>query len=437
MHIVHVTHRAWPVIGGSEQHVQQIARRQVLDGHRVTVVATDADDLSALWERGGRRLDKTIPAEHQGVRIRRLAVRNLPWGGLTFPALRRAAWLLGYVSTRASGRLAKFFPWVPELRQALAEEPADLMFAWNITLEGLTAAVAGEARRRAIPWVAVPLLHLGRPRFYTMRHQLDLLRQARIVLAQTTHDRAFLLERGFTPDRVCIAGPGVDPDEGRQADGRRFRQAHGLNGALIVSLGALGYDKGTLHLIAAAQRLWERGRLPALALLGPPQASVRRALARLPAAQRALCCCPGPVSEQVKWDALDAADVVALPSRTESFGLVFLEAWARSKPVIGARAGAIPCVIQEGVDGLLVEFGDVAGLADALDTLLGHPDQAAALGRQGRAKMEREYTWDRQYRRLQVALENGIMAQLELSPGRRTNERLEIVDEHIHRTNRR
>jgi glycogen(starch) synthase len=405
MRIVHVTHRAWPAIGGSERYIQEIARRQVLDGHRVTVVATDAIDLSALWDRHSRRVALETPDEHQGVRIRRLPVRRLPLGEWAFPAMRRLTWMTSSFSGQTALCLARFSPWVPGLRRTLRKQSADLLCAWNLTLEGLTAAVAREAKRRRVPWIAVPLLHLGRRRFYTMCHQLDLLRQARGILVQTPSERAFLLERGFAADQICIVSPGINPAEGDRADGQRFRQKHSLSGPLVLSLGALGYEKGTPHLLAAAQRLWRENRRLTVVLLGPQQDSVRHMLSQIPEQQRAFCHYLGEVPEAEKWDAVDAADVVAMPSRTESFGIVFLEAWVCGKPVIGARAGAVPDVIQDGVDGLLAEFGDVTGLAEALSKLLDNPALAAEMGHRGREKVHQAYTWDLQYTRWRAAVD--------------------------------
>lgn len=408
MHIVHVTHRTWPLIGGSERYVQEIARRQVLDGHRVTVVATDAADLSALWDRRSRRVDRPIPDEHQGVRIRRLPIRRLPMGRIFFPALRWLTWVVSKLWGRAARPLMPFSPWVPRLRQVLIEESGDLLFAWNITLEGLTSAVVGEAHRRDVPWIAVPLLHLGRDRFYTMPHQIDLLREASVILAQTPGEREYLLDSGFLPDRVKIVSPGIERAESAQAVGDRFREKYGLRGSLVLSLGTLDYDKGTPHLIEAAQRLWQKGRSFTLVLLGPQHDSVWRALARLPERQRAFCRYLGVVSEPEKWNAMDAATIMAMPSRTESFGIVFLEAWACGKPVIGARSGALCDVIRDGVDGLLVDFGDVPALAAALDRLMEAPALAAALGRRGQEKVRRSYTWQHQYRRLRAIVEDVV-----------------------------
>lgn len=405
MNIVHVTHRAWPVIGGSERYVQELARRQAIDGHGVTIVATDADELSALWDRAGRRVNRRVPGEHQGVQILRLPVRCLAGGGVSFALVRRLTWLASQVSVRAALSLGRRCPWVPCLSSVLSDEPADLLFAWNLGLEGLTAAVADEAQRRRMPWLAVPLLHLGRPRFYTMRHQLALLRGASMVFTQTERERRFLLERGLKGDRVHTVSPGIDLDEANRAGGVRFRRKHGIDGPVVLTLGALARDKGTVHLLRAAQVVWEEGRALTLVLIGPMEKGVEEALAGLPEAHSGKWLHLEQVSEEEKWDALDAADVLALPSRTESYGIVFLEAWARGKPVIGARAGAVEEVVDDGKNGLLVEYGDLAALANALRKLLDDPELASVMGQRGREEVQSQFTWDEQYGRLRSVVD--------------------------------
>ena len=85
MNIVHVTHRAWPVVGGAEQYVHEIARRQVATGHRVTVVATQAQALSALWSASAACVPETTSTEQDGVRIMRLPLRYLPCRRVSIP----------------------------------------------------------------------------------------------------------------------------------------------------------------------------------------------------------------------------------------------------------------------------------------------------------------------------------------------------------------
>ena len=120
-----------------------------------------------------------------------------------------------------------------------------------------------------------------------------------------------------------------------------------------------------------------------------------RFFAALPAADRARCRLLGFIDQAEKRDLLAATDVYAQPSRTDSFGITYLEAWCCGVPVIGARAGGVPDVIDDGQDGLLVPFAAVPALTDAIRALLDDRELAAAMGARGRAKTLERYTWER------------------------------------------
>jgi phosphatidylinositol alpha-1,6-mannosyltransferase len=76
----------------------------------------------------------------------------------------------------------------------------------------------------------------------------------------------------------------------------------------------------------------------------------------------------------------------------EGFGLVFLEANACGKPVIGTRSGGVPDAIVDGETGLLVEEDDAAGAAAAMQRVLGDPVLAARLG-DGTRRWAAEHSW--------------------------------------------
>jgi phosphatidyl-myo-inositol dimannoside synthase len=97
-------------------------------------------------------------------------------------------------------------------------------------------------------------------------------------------------------------------------------------------------------------------------------------------------------------------DVFALPSEQEGFGIVFLEAMAHAKPCVGVRAGGVPEVIEHGSTGFLADPSDVRGVARIIVRLLRDERLLEAVGRAGRARMERLYSFERFRGRLDAAL---------------------------------
>jgi glycosyltransferase involved in cell wall biosynthesis len=87
------------------------------------------------------------------------------------------------------------------------------------------------------------------------------------------------------------------------------------------------------------------------------------------------------------------ADIVVVPSRwQEPLGLINLEASACRKPVVATRVGGIPEVVEDGVNGYLVEPGDVDALAARVAELIADPSLRARMGEAGRARVERDFT---------------------------------------------
>jgi glycosyltransferase involved in cell wall biosynthesis len=230
-----------------------------------------------------------------------------------------------------------------------------------------------------------------------MRHQVALVRASDAVVAQTPTERAFYIRQGVPPERILVVGPGVNPEKVLGGDGTRFRARHGVQGILVVSISNLSYDKGTFHLVEAIRRLRRQGCEVSLALAGAYLQPFRRYWERLPLEARQGIYVLGPIGEEEKRDLLAACDIFAMPSRTDSFGIVYLEAWLYRKPVIGARTWGVTDVIQHGEDGLLVPFGDVGALAEAIAMLASQPEMREVMGRRGEQKARAWHTWERKY----------------------------------------
>jgi glycosyltransferase involved in cell wall biosynthesis len=101
----------------------------------------------------------------------------------------------------------------------------------------------------------------------------------------------------------------------------------------------------------------------------------------------------GVLSEEQKRDFFAGLDVFALPSRSDSFGLVLLEAWANRLPNVAYAAGGVAEVVRRESDGLLVSCGDIEALAASLDRLISDSELRRVLGENGKRRTVEEFSW--------------------------------------------
>lgn len=99
----------------------------------------------------------------------------------------------------------------------------------------------------------------------------------------------------------------------------------------------------------------------------------------------------GRVSDEVLAQSYAEASVFVMPSEKEGFGIVFLEAWLRSIPVICGTEDASHEVIADGVDGFAIHHANIDQLADKIIDILQHPDKAEKMGKAGREKVIQTY----------------------------------------------
>jgi glycosyltransferase involved in cell wall biosynthesis len=245
-------------------------------------------------------------------------------------------------------------------------------------------AVVSLARARKKPAVVLPFFHANDLPNNSALLGRSLL-NAGAVLTLTEHSTTHLA-RIYPGVRTRQVGAGVDPAgmHDSQISGRRFRAKFELgDGKLILFAGRKGPGKRYQVAIDAVNLLLDPTAL--LVMVGEEVDGVPIAGERV----RYL----GWVSDGDLWDAFDACDVFVLPSRFESFGLVFLQAWIRGKPVIGdAGCPAVCSLIDDGVDGFLC--ADAKQTAMRLESLLADSGMRSALGEAGRRKVLLNYTWE-------------------------------------------
>jgi glycosyltransferase involved in cell wall biosynthesis len=384
MRILNLIQRFPPVIGGAEAWCEGVTRYLANRGHSVEVLSLRVVDEAGLW-------GDIMPPSHvavgpvdlyPGIRVRRCRPSDTAWGFVR---------LLEIAGAQVSGRYsAELFG-----RVAAAVRRADVVHLHHhfVPLSFWGLAIARLNRR---PVVVTPHLHPGDP---TNEQPLAwwLLRKCDAVIAVTPHEAELYVRGGVRCDRAVVSSNAVDAD--RFESGRRIglreevRSRWGLSGEtrVVTFLGRKQERKDISVLIQAARRLGETMDL-AVVLVGPQSDWYREAIETWDCKAFRLIDVP-VIPEETKVAVLAASDVVVQPSWEEAFGIVFLEAWASGLPVIGAHWGAIPQVIRDA--GLTFARGDAANLAERLDWLFTHPEEACAMAQRGRLRVARDHTWER------------------------------------------
>jgi len=206
---------------------------------------------------------------------------------------------------------------------------------------------------------------------------------------------------GVAPAKVVVLPNGIDPgeiDHLTPADpaARVRAEMPALDGAapLLLSVGRLEAYKGFGDVLAALGRLHEAGRLPgSWAWVVAGGARTDGALAEIPPALAGHVHLGGRIGDELLHALYARATVFVHATRFEGSSLVTLEAMAHGLPVVATRAGGIPDKVVEGETGLLVEPGDVGGLAAGIARMLAAPDAARAMGRRGRARARERFAW--------------------------------------------
>ncbi len=400
-HIALVSPAYSPLPGGGERYVAALARGLVAAGAQVTVVTSAATAETDFWN----GVETHTESDEAGVRVIRLPILPAAGGRDALMRHRRLMVLLSAMPGDQSSMLAgmaRRFPAIDGLDAALDSlRGVDVVHGFNISWEHGLVAAHEYSRRVAIPLIVTPFAHLdesslGRvARNSTMNHQLRLLRDAARVLVLTRLEADGLARYHILRERLEVIGSGVDPIPSDYAESPYFSPEHPeARGDFGVYIGRQSFDKGALHAADAIRSLRQRGRDIALLLIGSPTPEFERYRRRLSPEDRAAIRPLGILSDRDKHAVLSRARFLMLPSRADSFGIVLLEAWSHGVPVVAARAGGIPGVVDDGANGLLAPFADVDGLANAAGCLITDEVFARRIGDAGRDKVLAQYSWN-------------------------------------------
>jgi glycosyltransferase involved in cell wall biosynthesis len=396
MRIVHVTPMYFPSIGGCELHIQKLSEGLASRGHKVTVLTANVRNIQELANGifGGLPDEEVIGA----VKVQRFR----PNGGVLGSVLkswychvrggyRSLALLLGKEGVEVFLESPALIQLIPHLVATRMDIMATVN--WNYT-PAYHAYLARKLKKFIL--VGIPLFHTAetwcnRPVYKQMLANCD------AVVVNTACEASFVREQAAT--RAEVFGVGVEPSAFEHRDGRAIRARYGLGNYPVVGfVGRSDLNKGVILLLQAMRRVLEWNREVRFVLAGPRagrRKEVETFIAGFTEFQRERIVMIDDFPEKDKASIYDSFDVFVLPSTGESFGIAYLEAWMCFKPVIGARIGPTQCVIDEGIDGLLVDPADPQDTAQSIIELLSDSEKRERMGRSGYAKTVAQFTWDK------------------------------------------
>jgi len=254
-----------------------------------------------------------------------------------------------------------------------------------------------------------------------VRTEEDVIAQSDCVISSTPYEFDDLLEHyAASPERLCVSPPGIDhriftPGDQIEARGRLGMGAE----PIVLSVGRIQATKGPDIAIRALALLPNRLAAgtgePRLVFVGGPsgpggeaEISGLRGLADDLGVGDRVEFLP-PVAHNELAEFYRAADVLVMPSRSESFGLVAAEAQACGLPVVAARVGGLPSVVHDSEAGILVNGFEPTSFAGALTAVLDHPDFADRLSA-GALHWAERFSWPATADRL-LELYAGILQQ--------------------------
>jgi D-inositol-3-phosphate glycosyltransferase len=223
----------------------------------------------------------------------------------------------------------------------------------------------------------------------------------RLVVPTPVEGRQLVELYGAAPGKIELVEPGVDTDTFRPGDRRAAREAVGARARhLLVYAGRLQPLKGpdvAVRTVAELRRHRPDLDVELLVVGGPsgPAASAPGALAKLARAEgvgdRVRFLPPQPQDRLAVI--LRAADLLLVPSRSESFGLIALEAQACGTPVVATRVGGLRHAVGDGTTGVLVPTRDPAAWAGTVAGLLDNRRRLRAM-RRAAERFSRGHGWD-------------------------------------------
>jgi 1,2-diacylglycerol 3-alpha-glucosyltransferase len=368
MHIIQVTPRFPPAIGGVEEHVYQISLELLKRGHNVTVITSNEVD------------GKIYPLQMevmQGIHVYRLP--------LFMPKLLRELWF------------------IPDIRRVFRRPRGDVVHAHGYRCLSSCIAVY-LAHSKHIPTVLTPhgiypprsFINALLKSIFDRTLGLLLLSFSDRIIALSEHNVRLILQIGASTKNIVIVPNGVNIDEYVKLQrNKKNLDELGSDGPVLLYIGRIDWNKRLEKVVESMPLILKEFPSAKFVIVGPDYAKYTNQLldlARKLKVEHSLVI-TGKVPRKKLLEFYSMANVFLLPSSYEGFGLSMLEAIRGKIPVIASPSGGPGDILTHGVDALLLEELTPEEIFKSVYAVLTDQELRETLVKNAFEVVKKKYTW--------------------------------------------
>lgn len=382
--ILFITHLYWPSIGGGEKLFQTLAEK-LSQKYQVTVLTSNVTSTDDYFNIHKNKINKPASEEIlNNVKILRANVSPTNtmyqiWHKLGSKF--RSLWF-----NYSALFFGPFFD--SSLIDKLSKEHWDWIFCGPTPTSALYYGQLLKNKTNS-KLAVIPCMHTD-DKLHTAKYNISLIKQADLILTLTENENEFLTSKGVDRNKLLTIGIGVDDflltTKYQEFDEKDY----------VLYIGQEGGHKNILILIEAMLRIWKRGYSNKLIIAGARtnySTIIDKTISDLRPEYKSKIIRINNFTDIQKVALLDNCLVMVNPSSYESFGIVFIEAWARHKAIIGANIPAVNKLISNKRDGLLFKDRNTTQLTNQLLSLINHQKHTITLGRVGYQNVINKYNW--------------------------------------------
>lgn len=365
MKIAYVCDFYKPAIGGVNQVVEELAERLVKQGHEVHVYCSDWDKTRRIKPR-----EEIVNCVH--------VHRCWHWF-----------------------RVVNFVTVWPSVLWKLGKERFDIIHSHLPThAHSFFAAVLGKLKNIPVihtthcPWSDAYRSTFGRFMVFISHKTFAryVLKTARKIIAITKWEDSFIARYGGRQENIVHIPNGMDRRFFQKVKNNDFKNKYGIRNKLVLFFGRLNPTKGPDKFVLAAHAIL-KDRKDIIFVMRGPDEGMKATVKKLIGNESRIMLLEPTRDRQEIIKMYQAADVYALPSYREGLPLTLFEAYASGLPVVATPVNGVQYEMQDGINGLFVQYDDIPALKNAILKVLDNPKLARKFSENNRKKAASR-TWD-------------------------------------------